>query len=151
MELNAQIKKYRTELNLSQEALAEKVYVTRQTISNWENGKSIPDVSIMLELCDELEISVNELLCGRHLDMEEEKNENANNILKVPLVKKKIQNLQIASEVLIFAGIIISITFTSILADSDIEKIFTLIVGAFVWGYGIWMRIKLRKTLKEIE
>lgn len=42
MELNAQIKKYRTELNLSQEALAEKVYVTRQTISNWENGKSYP-------------------------------------------------------------------------------------------------------------
>lgn len=40
MELNAQIKKYRTELNLSQEELAEKVYVTRQTISNWENGKS---------------------------------------------------------------------------------------------------------------
>lgn len=83
--------------------------------------------------------------------MEEEKIENANNILKVPLVKKKIQNLQIASEVLIFAGIIISITFTSILADSDIEKIFTFMVGAFVWGYGIWMRIKLRKTLKEIE
>lgn len=40
MELNAQIKKYRTELNLSQEELAEKVYVTRQTISNWENGVS---------------------------------------------------------------------------------------------------------------
>ena len=37
MELNAQIKKYRTEFNLSQEGLAEKVYVTRQTISNWEN------------------------------------------------------------------------------------------------------------------
>lgn len=41
MELNAQIKKYRTELNLSQEELAEKVYVTRQTISNWENEKAI--------------------------------------------------------------------------------------------------------------
>lgn len=40
---------------------------------------------------------------------------------------------------------------SSILADSDIEKIFTLMVGAFVWGYGIWMRIKLRNTLKEIE
>ena len=40
MELNAQIKKYRTELKLSQEELAEKVYVTRQTISNWETGVS---------------------------------------------------------------------------------------------------------------
>ena len=44
MELNTQIKKYRTELNLSQEELAEKVYVTRQTISNWETGKSYPDI-----------------------------------------------------------------------------------------------------------
>lgn len=40
MELNTQIKKYRAELNLSQEELAEKAYVTRQTISNWENGVS---------------------------------------------------------------------------------------------------------------
>ena len=50
MELNAQIKKYRTELNLSQEELAEKVYVTRQTISNWENGKSYPDIHSLLLL-----------------------------------------------------------------------------------------------------
>ena len=41
MELNNQIKRYRTDMDLSQEALAEKVYVTRQTISNWENGDSL--------------------------------------------------------------------------------------------------------------
>ena len=40
MELNEQIKKYRTEMNISQEELAEKIYVTRQSISNWENGIS---------------------------------------------------------------------------------------------------------------
>lgn len=44
MELNEQIKKYRTEMNLSQEELAEKIYVTRQSISNWENGKNYPDI-----------------------------------------------------------------------------------------------------------
>ena len=41
MELSSQIKKYRTELGLSQEELAEKVYVTRQTVSNWETGVSL--------------------------------------------------------------------------------------------------------------
>lgn len=41
MELNKKIKKYRGMLNLSQEELAEKVYVTRQTISNWETGGSL--------------------------------------------------------------------------------------------------------------
>ena len=40
MELYKQIKRYRTDMNLSQEELAEKIYVTRQTISNWENDKS---------------------------------------------------------------------------------------------------------------
>ena len=40
MELNEQIKKNRTEMNLSQEELAEKIYVTRQSVSNWENGVS---------------------------------------------------------------------------------------------------------------
>lgn len=41
MELNKQIKKYRRMMNLSQEDLAERVYVTRQTISNWETGGSL--------------------------------------------------------------------------------------------------------------
>lgn len=45
MELSTQIKKYRTDMNLSQEDLAEKVYVTRQTISNWENEKKLSGYS----------------------------------------------------------------------------------------------------------
>ena len=44
MELSKQIKKYRTETNLSQEELADKIYVSRQTISNWENEKNYPDI-----------------------------------------------------------------------------------------------------------
>lgn len=41
MELSKQIKKYRTETNLSQEELADKIYVSRQTISNWENDERV--------------------------------------------------------------------------------------------------------------
>ena len=52
MELGSQIKKYRNELALSQDALAEKVYVSRQTISNWENGKSYPDVNSLILLSE---------------------------------------------------------------------------------------------------
>ena len=44
MEIGKQIKKYRTEMKLSQEELAEKIFVSRQTISNWENNKNYPDV-----------------------------------------------------------------------------------------------------------
>lgn len=64
MELNAQIKKYRTELNLSQEELAEKVYVTRQTISNWENEKSYPDIHSLLLLSSLFNVSLDQLIKG---------------------------------------------------------------------------------------
>ena len=50
--------------------LAEKLNITDRAISKWECGKAMPDTSIMLELCDILSISVNELLCGEKISME---------------------------------------------------------------------------------
>ena len=58
MELYKQIKRYRTDMNLSQEELAEKIYVTRQTISNWENDKSYPDIHSLLLLSSTFHISL---------------------------------------------------------------------------------------------
>lgn len=48
MELGKQIKKYRMEAKLSQEELADKVFVSRQTISNWENDKNYPDINSLV-------------------------------------------------------------------------------------------------------
>ena len=64
MELSTQVKKYRTELKLSQEELAEKVYVTRQTVSNWENGKSYPDIHSLLLLSSLFNVSLDQLIKG---------------------------------------------------------------------------------------
>ena len=50
MELGNHIKHYRNEKGLSQEELAERVYVTRQTISNWENNKNYPDINSIVLL-----------------------------------------------------------------------------------------------------
>ena len=75
MELNAQIKKYRRSLNLSQEELAEKVYVTRQTISNWENGKSYPDIHSLLLLSSLFNVSLDQLIKGDIETMKEMINE----------------------------------------------------------------------------
>jgi len=50
MELGAQIKKFRTEMAISQDELAEKVFVSRQSISNWETGKTYPDIKSLLQL-----------------------------------------------------------------------------------------------------
>ncbi len=57
--------------NLTQMQLAEKLNITDRAISKWENGKGMPDSSIMMDLCNELGISVNELLSGERIEMKE--------------------------------------------------------------------------------
>ena len=64
MELGKHIKKYRTEAGLSQEELADKVYVSRQTISNWENDKSYPDIKSLVLLSEIFSISLDILVKG---------------------------------------------------------------------------------------
>lgn len=64
MELGNQIKKYRADLGLSQEALAEKIYVSRQTISNWETEKSYPDVNSLIRMSEVFDVTVDALLKG---------------------------------------------------------------------------------------
>ncbi len=63
-EIGTQIRKYRTEMELSQEELAERVYVTRQTVSNWETGKSYPDVHSLLLLGSLFNVSLDRLIKG---------------------------------------------------------------------------------------
>ncbi|MDO4465354.1 MAG: helix-turn-helix transcriptional regulator, partial [Bacillota bacterium] len=64
MELGKQIKKYRQEAQLSQEELAERIYVSRQTISNWENDKSYPDVNSLVLLSETFQVSLDKLIKG---------------------------------------------------------------------------------------
>lgn len=64
MELGKQIKKHRQETRLSQEELADRIYVSRQTISNWENDKSYPDVNSLVMLSEVFQISLDKLIKG---------------------------------------------------------------------------------------
>lgn len=67
----------RKNVNLTQMQLAEKLNITDRAVSKWECGKSLPDSSIMLELCEILKITVNDLLSGEEISMEnnDQKNE----------------------------------------------------------------------------
>ena len=64
MELGKQIKKHRMAAQLSQEELADRVYVSRQTISNWENDKSYPDVNSLVLLSETFQVSLDKLIKG---------------------------------------------------------------------------------------
>lgn len=133
--------------NLTQEQLAEQLGTTSKSISRWENGNTMPDLSMYKDLADALDISVIELLNGEKMKKGEINDINNESIIKVFLSKKSIENIQILVEILILVGIIISITITSFVATTMLHKIITLICGCFVWGYGIFLRIKLRKIL----
>ena len=70
----------RKKQNLTQAQLAEKLDITDRAISKWETGKAMPDFDIMLDLCDILEIKVNELLCGEMIEIEH-KDEQLNELI----------------------------------------------------------------------
>ncbi len=74
MELGGQIKRHRTRLGLSQEELADRIFVTRQSVSNWENGRTYPDLQSLLRLSDLFGRSLDELIKGDIETMKEEIN-----------------------------------------------------------------------------
>jgi transcriptional regulator with XRE-family HTH domain/DNA-directed RNA polymerase subunit RPC12/RpoP len=77
----------RKKKNLTQMQLSEKLNITDRAVSKWETGRAMPDSSIMLDLCDVLSISVNDLLCGEVVTMENYNKELENNLLE--MVKQK--------------------------------------------------------------
>ena len=88
----------RKEQNYTQAVLAEKLGITDRAISKWENGKSMPDASIMLELCDLLKISVNELLTGEHIAMDNYKEKAEENLIELQEKKDKAQKSLLRTE-----------------------------------------------------
>ena len=75
--------------NLTQAQLAEKLNITDRAISKWETGKGMPDSSIMLDLCNELDISVNELLSGEIIKMEKYNQKAEENLLEMKKNKEE--------------------------------------------------------------
>ncbi len=88
-EIGKFIAKCRKEKKLTQAQLAEKLNITDRAVSKWETGKSMPDSSIMLELCAILGITVNELLSGEKIDMESYEKKADENLISL---KRKDEN-----------------------------------------------------------
>lgn len=91
--------------NYTQKQLAEKLMISDKTISKWECGKGFPEVSLLLPLCNELEITVNELLSGEILPEQEYKMKAEENIMKLVEEKQESKKKIIMSAVV--AGIVI--------------------------------------------
>lgn len=81
----------RKEQGLTQLQLAEKLGITDRAVSKWETGKSLPDASLMPELCKLLKITINDLLCGEVISVENY-NEKAEKALLEMVKKEEMQN-----------------------------------------------------------
>lgn len=134
MELYTQIKKYRTSMNISQEELAENVYVTRQTISNWENNKSYPDIHSLLLLSTLFNISLDQLIKG---DIE---------IMKEEINKDGLQkfNRDGAIFTLLLVLIIVSVVPLAIFLGY-----YGLIISAVIWIISMYYANRIEKYKKN--
>ena len=118
----------RKRANLTQMQLAEKLNITDRAVSKWETGKAMPDTAIMLELCDILGISVNELLSGEKINMENNDQKNEQLLLDMA---KEIETKNKTIWTSMWAIMIVSMT--------------ALIAGIFVARFlipeGVWQLI----------
>ena len=114
--------------NLTQMQLAEKLNITDRDISKWENGKAMPDSSIMLDLCKELKISVNELLSGEMIDMKNYNKIAEENLIKLNESNEKKKKIILKSAIviglLIFIIIVIQLySYTKQISKSNLNNV----------------------------
>ena len=114
--------------NLTQMQLAEKLNITDRAISKWENGKGMPDSSIMLDLCKELKISVNELLSGEMIDMKNYNKMAEENLFKLNESNEKKKKIILKSAIviglLIFIIIVIQLySYTKQISKSNLNNV----------------------------
>lgn len=133
--------------NLTQMQLAEKLNITDRAISKWENGKSMPDSSIMLELCNELKISANELLSGEMIEMKDYNQIAEKNLLEMAK-KEEVQNKKMMFYEIVI-GYMSSVTFLILLftasfaVENIVARIILFILAFLVLIIGVSFALKI--------
>lgn len=145
MEIGKRIREYRKIYNLSQEQLADKIFVSRQTVSNWENDKTYPDIQIIVSLSILFNVSLDELI---REDLEEMKMKISN--------KKANKRADIYSLIMICSTILASLSIGLVVALPESKLIWIVPIILFlpaVWSSFVLEKFKRNndlKTYKEI-
>ena len=134
-----------------QEQLAEKLGVTNKTISRWENGHYMPDLSLLEPLSKELDITLNELLAGEEIVKEEAMEYSEQNLIQtIDYTDKKIKDEHKKISLFIIGlGIFTSLcAFTVFPSESSWGSIYSMI-GLFLFVVGIFRELKFTSLLKK--
>ncbi len=139
----------RKELKLTQFQLAEKLNITDRAVSKWERGKSLPDAAIMLELCEILEITVNDLLSGEVIVLDKHNKETEKLLLEMIKEKEKSDKRMLQFEIVIgMLSLVILLTFCAFASYGKMEegtKIALVFIGLIISCIGFMFSIKIEQ------
>ena len=140
---------------LTQKQLAEILNLTDRAISKWETGKSMPDSSIMLELCSVLKITVNDLLSGEVVVMDNYNEKLESNLIEIikekELADKRLLSLEIVIGIL-SSLILFSLVFVaSFVPMADWLRILLIVLGLIPFMIGIAFAIKVEQVAGYYE
>ena len=140
---------------LTQAQLAEKLNITDRAISKWETGNGMPDSGIMLDLCNELGISVNELLSGEVIKMDNYNKKAEENLLEMKKQKEEADKKMLDLEWVI--GYMSAITFlvlifvASFVEMPEVVRVLLIILGSIIFAVGMHNALKIEQTAGYYE
>ena len=145
----------RKEQGLTQMQLAEKLSITDRAVSKWENGKTMPDSGVMLELCDALSISVNDLLHGEVVTVDNYNKESEKLLIEMVKQKEETDKKLLSLEILIGTfSVIILVGFCFVAAYFQMEdwlRIVFIVLGFVIGLVGFMFALRIEQTAGYYE
>lgn len=145
----------RKEKNITQSELAEKLGITDRAVSKWERGICLPDSGIMQDLCNILDITINDLFSGEVVDMKDNERKLEENLIEMTKLKEDKDKQLLALEYVI--GFTASITFlilTFVAAYVEMEgwlRILLIVIGSIIFAFGCGNAVKIEQTAGYYE
>ena len=140
---------------LTQMQLAEQLNITDRAVSKWETGKAMPDTSIMLELCNILKISVNDLLSGEVVSVDNYNKQMENNLFEMVKQKeaadKRLLSLEIFIGVLVTAVFLALVFVAAFMSMADWLRIVLIMIGVIPFAIGIAYMLRIEQTAGYYE
>lgn len=140
----------RKQCGLTQMQLAEKLNITDRAVSKWENGRTMPDSSIMLELCGVLGISVTDLLNGEVVSMENYNKEMENKLIEMVKEKeaadKRLLNVEIVVGVLLSVVLFILVMVAGLVDMADWMRVMLILIGFIPFVIAVPFMIRIEQT-----
>ena len=136
--------------HMTQMQLAERLNITDRAVSKWETGRSMPDSSIMLELCDVLNVTINDLFNGEVIVMEDYKKKTEMLLLEMTKQKEASDKKLLSLEILIgvFSSIILC-TFVFVASFAPMEnwlRVCLIVSGFIMFLIGVAVAVRIEQT-----